>query len=182
MRAETVVIRFALRAAPSLVPVARSRAIAQLRGHGVWLDSDAAGAIELVVSELVTNAVLHAGAGVLTLGLYVRGLRLVIDLHDGNPRPPVRRSADDDSEGGRGLVLVEAMSLSHGWTRTERGKRVWAELALPEVPRAWRREQLLQLPPVPRQRVGTFPAPATQRAATHAAVAARPRALARLAG
>ncbi|MEY9961534.1 ATP-binding protein [Streptacidiphilus sp. MAP5-52] len=185
MRAETVVVRFFLRAVPALVPVARRRAIAQLIGHGVWLDEDATAAVELVVSELVTNAVVHADTDVLTLGLYVRGLRLTIDLHDGNHRLPVRRSADGGSEGGRGLELVEAMSLSNGWAETERGKHVWAELALPKPPPAVVRQRLLQLPPTPRQRVGTFPARtgnSTERTSAHVAVARRPHALARLAG
>jgi anti-sigma regulatory factor (Ser/Thr protein kinase) len=157
MRAETVVIRFALRAAPALVSVARKRAIAQLRAHGVWLDESTTTVVELVVSELVTNAVVHAQTSLFTVGLYVSDLRLTVDVHDGNHQLPRRRTAGDDSESGRGLELVAALSVSNGWATTERGKHCWAELALPELPPAVVRRRILQRPVAPRQFVGSFP-------------------------
>ena len=186
MRADTIVIRFFLRAAPALVPVARHRVIAQLRGHGVWMDEEAATAVELVTTELVTNSVVHAQDATqkfVTVGVYVRGLRVVIDVHDGSRRLPQPRLAGDQSEGGRGLELVAALSLSHGWEESGHGKHCWAELALPAEPRALVRRRLLELH-TPRQHVGTFPpraaGPTPDRAPARVAYARRPRAVAGL--
>jgi anti-sigma regulatory factor (Ser/Thr protein kinase) len=96
---------------------------------------------ELLVSELISNAVTAAGiAGedpthsalqgletvVLQLQL-VQGL-LQILVWDGDPRPPILRDADPMSEGGRGLRLVAALSKRWGYYWAERGKVVWAEL------------------------------------------------------
>jgi two-component sensor histidine kinase len=91
-------------------------------------------ALEIVVSELVTNAVQH-GAGLLikvALAVNVRTGSLIVEVHDRSARVPWRRQATEDDEGGRGLALVEALALAHGCERTVRGKRVWAEIVLPE--------------------------------------------------
>lgn len=85
---------------------------------------------ELVVSELVTNAV-RAGSSTLTLALHlhVGELRVsVADTASGWPRP---RPLTPDSPGGRGLYLVEQMTSSWGVSPTTSGKAVWASLTLP---------------------------------------------------
>jgi anti-sigma regulatory factor (Ser/Thr protein kinase) len=78
---------------------------------------------ELLVSELVTNAVRftgdpgrapeyseHADVSVISLSLrHFRG-SLLIEVHDTDPNPPVLSSPDDNAEGGRGLLLVNALS------------------------------------------------------------------------
>jgi anti-sigma regulatory factor (Ser/Thr protein kinase) len=78
---------------------------------------------ELLVSELVTNAVRatgdpgrtlrysdHAYASVISLSLrHFRG-SLLIEVHDTDPNPPVLSSPDDNAESGRGLLLVNALS------------------------------------------------------------------------
>lgn len=121
-----------LSAQPDAVPCARRRARQVLQDRGL---DDIASDTELLVSELVTNA-LRATA-VLKLDLPVR-LRLVCDrdrvvicVWDGNPRPPVRVSAGEDAEGGRGLMLVEAIGDRWGWRADDRlgGKVVWCELS-----------------------------------------------------
>jgi anti-sigma regulatory factor (Ser/Thr protein kinase) len=87
----------------------------------------------LVVSELVTNAVLHArtAIGVVIELLDDGGVRL--EVSDDSTAPPQRRLYSADSGTGRGLVLVDA--LTAGWGVDPRqgtdGKTVWAEFRLP---------------------------------------------------
>lgn len=87
---------------------------------------------ELLVSELVTNAV-QAGraatrAAPVRLWLLSDTVRVVILVWDASPDPPVRMSSGDDAESGRGLLLVEVISDQWGSypVRGEGGKVVWA--------------------------------------------------------
>ncbi|GIE28478.1 hypothetical protein Ait01nite_015230 [Actinoplanes italicus] len=93
----------------------------------VWGYADDAWAedVAVVVSELVTNAVQH-GSGSVVLGLEAYGNQVIVSVADGSSVLPRRR--DPDSRGGRGLMLVEA--LTHRWhiEEHEGGKRVRAEL------------------------------------------------------
>lgn len=79
----------------------------------------------LVVSELVTNAVEHAG-GWVAVDLEAHDSSVAIAVSDPSPVPPRRR--DPDRRGGRGLGLIE--SLTVGWSVEDHhgGKRVRAEL------------------------------------------------------
>lgn len=80
----------------------------------------------LVVDELVTNAVEHAGSDV-DLYLSVRDGRLALAVGDSSTRPARLRESAVDDEGGRGLVLVDA--LADGWGTVpgpDHGKIVWA--------------------------------------------------------
>ena len=84
----------------------------------------------LLISELVTNAVLHAktDGSALALSLEVRGRRLRIEVHDGDlhgPRPRVPSGLD---ESGFGFVLVNSLADNWGVRKTAVGKAVWAEL------------------------------------------------------
>jgi two-component sensor histidine kinase len=90
---------------------------------------------ELVVSELVTNAIEHAaGAGrdgarvTLTVSVTRRGVS--IEVADPDPHGPAVGAAGPWDEGGRGTFLVAAHSSSWGWRPRPDGKSVWAELAL----------------------------------------------------
>jgi PAS domain S-box-containing protein len=104
------------------------------RAASAWVAEHAPAAapdeVELLVTELVTNGLRHGGPGV---DLWLRalpggGVRLeVVDGHAG--RVPVVRSPDADAEGGRGLVLVQALAARWGSERLAAGKRVWCELA-----------------------------------------------------
>jgi anti-sigma regulatory factor (Ser/Thr protein kinase) len=92
---------------------------------------------ELLVSELATNAVVHAGGRYrLTLSLGVGILRCeVADERRHLPRPPHRQAESDanpdfDSENGRGLFLVDALAHRWGSRLVEEGKEVWFELQL----------------------------------------------------
>ncbi|MCX4745309.1 ATP-binding protein [Kitasatospora sp. NBC_01287] len=121
---------------PACVPEARRWVRAQVAGWGVQLDDHSQAAIEVVTSELVTNAVRHTTATWLTVGLYAnpRLRRVLVEVYDGSAALPRVRMVGPDQESGRGLLLVERLSLKHGAERTERGKKVWAELELPEQP------------------------------------------------
>ena len=82
---------------------------------------------ELVVSELVTNALLHAGPPVavrVDLGETVR-----IEVSDGSRTAPVRGRARADAMTGRGLSLVSALARDWGVEPRPSGKAVWCELA-----------------------------------------------------
>jgi anti-sigma regulatory factor (Ser/Thr protein kinase) len=84
----------------------------------------------LLISELVTNAMVHAradGSG-LALSLQIRGSRLRIEVHDGDLRGPRPRTPSVLDESGFGLVLVNALADNWGVRKTAAGKVVWAEL------------------------------------------------------
>jgi anti-sigma regulatory factor (Ser/Thr protein kinase) len=85
---------------------------------------------EAVTSELVTNAITHAGAA--TFGLEIMHLEgkgaLAVIVTDPSPLPPVKRHPPGDAEHGRGLQLVEALSVAWGWRPRNPGKAVYAVL------------------------------------------------------
>ncbi|GAA2433084.1 ATP-binding protein [Actinomadura vinacea] len=86
---------------------------------------------EILVSELVTNAVRHAATPASTLRLTAlrAGHRLRIEVHDPSPFPPRVRRVDLLDETGRGWFLVAAIADRHGTEQTASGKSVWCELA-----------------------------------------------------
>ncbi|MCL2850304.1 MAG: serine/threonine-protein phosphatase, partial [Micrococcales bacterium] len=82
---------------------------------------------ELVVSELVANAVNH-GWGEVTLQLADVGEALRIEVADGNPAPPVATDGHPDRIGGFGIKIVEQLA-DWGWRQTSAGgKVVWAKM------------------------------------------------------
>ncbi|MGV9645597.1 SpoIIE family protein phosphatase [Streptomyces sp. NPDC003514] len=84
----------------------------------------------LVVSELVTNALVHTD-GQVRLDLTLIGGRLRIAVADSSPRTPVRpTSISWEATGGRGILLVEAMTTTWGTVPVSGGKQVWCEIAL----------------------------------------------------
>ncbi len=108
--------------------VGRARELA--RGQLVtWGLEDLVDTTELLVSELVTNA-LRYGEGEIRLRLLL-DRTLVCEVWDAGLVQPRRRRARDTDEGGRGLQLVGLLSAAWGSRRTPRGKTVWFELALP---------------------------------------------------
>ncbi|MFI8235529.1 SpoIIE family protein phosphatase [Streptomyces sp. NPDC085900] len=84
----------------------------------------------LIVSELVTNALVHTD-GRVRLDLTLLDNRLRISVSDASPRTPAKpTSISWEATGGRGILLVEAMSDTWGTVPVSGGKQVWAELAL----------------------------------------------------
>ncbi|MFI7413842.1 ATP-binding protein [Streptomyces sp. NPDC049627] len=94
---------------------------------GDWALGDLADNAELLVSELVTNALRHT-SGALRLNLRVRDSRLLCEVEDTASVGPVRNVADMDAEGGRGTELLDVLADAWGSTRTATGKTVWFEL------------------------------------------------------
>lgn len=83
----------------------------------------------LVVTELVTNALLHAAPEVV-LRVRVMGEGVRIEVSDGSRQVPLRVPASTGSMTGRGLGLVSALASAWGSIPTDDGKTVWAELSL----------------------------------------------------
>lgn len=118
-----------LSALPGAVPCARLHARQVAWEWGLaGLGDDT----ELLVSELLTNAVVATGAMEpifpVRLWLLSDTTQIAILVWDANPQPPVRTQVDDEAETGRGLLLVEAVSQRWGWyaPRDTTGKVVWA--------------------------------------------------------
>lgn len=125
-------------ALPTATPCARlnARNIACEWGLGELADT-----IELVVSELVTNAVRASldhdgrprysaeyGLACVHLRLSTDGLAALVEVWDENARPPEPAEPGLADEGGRGLMLVDALTERWGWEPppSGRGKIVWA--------------------------------------------------------
>jgi anti-sigma regulatory factor (Ser/Thr protein kinase) len=113
-----------LPAEPASASAARAAVQTQCRRWGLGrLCDDAA----LVTTELVANAVRHARTEVrLRLCPVPDGIR--VEVCDGSTRALRPRKAELLDEGGRGLVLVDALSAHVGTERHADGKTVWAEL------------------------------------------------------
>jgi Histidine kinase-like ATPase domain len=120
-----------LAALPGAVPGARHHARRVLAAWDLGALGEPA---ELVVSELVTNAIRACqGDGAhphVQLRLASDRARVLIEVQDGCPQPPVLAGATADDESRRGLCLVEAMSAAWDWHphRASGGKVVWALL------------------------------------------------------
>lgn len=109
--------------------VARARRLVREALAGWGLD-ELAETTELLVSELVTNAIQYAG-GEVRLRLE-RDRVLLCEVCDTTPNPPQLREFSETSEHGRGIVLVDALAESWNFRRTASGKVVWFELPIPQ--------------------------------------------------
>ncbi|KAB1990534.1 SpoIIE family protein phosphatase [Streptomyces triticiradicis] len=112
---------------PEAVRHARRYTRRALRSWGVGAYTDTA---LLIVSELVTNALVHTD-GQVRLDLTLVNHRLRIAVADNSPRTPIKpTSIGWEATGGRGILLVEAMSATWGTVPVSGGKQVWSEIAL----------------------------------------------------
>ncbi|WP_351236123.1 SpoIIE family protein phosphatase [Streptomyces sp. NPDC002133] len=114
---------------PSLVSRARSLTTDQLNRWGL---GHHAAATELIVSELVTNAIRH-GNGPIQLRL-IRHDALTCEVHDTGNSTPRRRQPRTTDENGRGLLLIDQLSRKWGTRYTPDGKLIWAEQQLAPSP------------------------------------------------
>jgi anti-sigma regulatory factor (Ser/Thr protein kinase) len=115
-----------------LPPVSSSVARARrfCRSHlEEWGADDLDEVVSLLVSELVTNVVLHARTPCEVVMRRSDVLR--IEVIDQDPRAPIRKDHDPEAASGRGLLLLAGMSSRHGADRDAKGKRVWFEVAWP---------------------------------------------------
>ncbi|GHF74061.1 hypothetical protein GCM10010218_63980 [Streptomyces mashuensis] len=121
--------RWCLRRTSTMTPcLARRRVREALRDWGITERAEDA---ELIVSEMVTNAVLHGGGRTVVVAVAADSQAIRLGVTDrGRPRGPIvpLRAAPDD-EYGRGLALIAATANDSGSHTTRRGKtRVWALL------------------------------------------------------
>ncbi|MEU5184306.1 SpoIIE family protein phosphatase [Streptomyces longwoodensis] len=114
---------------PRPAEAGRARAVVREQLHD-WGLPRLADPAELMVSELVTNAVRHTRARPVEVRL-VRGDTLLCEVDDDDHELPTLRNAGPEAEAGRGLRVVSALAREWGTSRTAAGKTVWFELTLP---------------------------------------------------
>ncbi|GAA3120006.1 hypothetical protein GCM10017687_37070 [Streptomyces echinatus] len=111
---------------PALVAPIRKQVVEKLDD---WSLSEASFTTELVVSELVTNAIRY-GSHPIRLRLIHDATTLICEVSDTSHTAPHLRRAKIFDEGGRGLLLVAQLTQRWGSRHTAEGKTIWAELPL----------------------------------------------------
>ncbi|MET9689469.1 SpoIIE family protein phosphatase [Streptomyces sp. NPDC006514] len=114
-----------LAADPALVSEVRAASVEQLNRWGL---EESAFATELLLSELVTNAVRYGTAPIRVRLIHDRNL--ICEVHDASSSAPRMRQSATTDEGGRGLFLVAQLAQSWGTRYTTGGKVIWAECTL----------------------------------------------------
>jgi len=120
------------------------RYIRQFLDRCQGISTDTADTAELLISELVTNAVRFAGTPTQTpqyaeqanaglIWLEVRHFRehLLIEVFDTDANPPILTDAAEDAENGRGLILVDALSREWSYFFPSCGKVVYCVIEIP---------------------------------------------------
>jgi anti-sigma regulatory factor (Ser/Thr protein kinase) len=97
-----------------------------------WSLAHMADVLEIIVSELVTNAVRASERSGAPVGfrLVLTSSSVVVEVFDHAPGEPEPKTADTASEAGRGLHMVSALSRTWGWTYIDNGKVVWSEVQI----------------------------------------------------
>lgn len=121
---EPVLDRLTVPSLPASIASVRRFAVAACRASGREELSDA---VALLVSEVATNALVHA-EGDVQVRVVTRGDVLRVEVADESPLMPKPRAAGLLEEGGRGLALVETLATSWGVTLQDHGKIVWFEV------------------------------------------------------
>jgi anti-sigma regulatory factor (Ser/Thr protein kinase) len=121
----------------SCIAEARHRAVdflARVQAeHGLPVSARAMDLTQLVVSELVTNALKYA-AGPVLMELRIAGDLVEVAVWDSDPVLPVARAADAGRVGQHGLEIVMAVAQGFEAQREPVGKRITARIALPDDP------------------------------------------------
>lgn len=95
-----------------------------------WRFDELQDSAELLVSELVTNAIVHAHSSV-ELAVHLRPARVRVEVIDTARDHVRRRDAKDDEQSGRGMALIEALAVAWGIDSLLAGKSVWFEMERP---------------------------------------------------
>jgi PAS domain S-box-containing protein len=119
------IVTWDLPAEPSVVAEARAQTACQL---AVWGLEEATFTTELIVSELLTNAIRHAEPPIRLRMILDRALSC--EVSDGSSTPPHQYGAHDYDEGGRGLLIVSRLTERWGTRQTPTGKTIWAQQSL----------------------------------------------------
>ncbi len=126
-------VQLEVRPDPAEVGRARRWARARLLGSGITADEPLAETLLLLISELVTNAVVHTGCPAELRMLFPQPAvmdngTVRVEVADASDRPPAPRHAQGGDTGGRGLELVDGLADRWGWQREGAGKRIWCEV------------------------------------------------------
>jgi anti-sigma regulatory factor (Ser/Thr protein kinase) len=127
------VLQVQLEVGPDPAEVGRARRWARSRliGSGIRDDEPLAETLILLISELVTNAVVHTGCPAVLRMLFgsAGGSETVrVEVADASCRPPQQRHAEGEDTNGRGLELVDGLADRWGWQPEGAGKRIWCEV------------------------------------------------------
>ncbi|MGW2177114.1 ATP-binding protein [Streptomyces sp. NPDC001732] len=129
------VLQVQLEVGPDPAEVGRARRWARSRliGSGIRDDEPLAETLILLISELVTNAVVHTGCPAVLRMLFgsVSGSgtgTVRVEVADASCRPPQQRHAEGEDTNGRGLELVDGLADRWGWQPEGAGKRIWCEV------------------------------------------------------
>nr|WP_203644719.1 ATP-binding protein [Streptomyces sp. SID14478] len=118
---------------PAEVGRARRWARSRLAGSGIQADEPLAETLILIVSELVTNAVVHTGHPAV-LRLQLPGVpegcpgTVRVEVADSSTQAPTPRHAGGEETNGRGLELVDGLADRWGWRPEGAGKAIWCEI------------------------------------------------------
>ena len=123
--------------------VSRARAAAVARAHELGQD-ELAPDVALVVTELVTNALLHGG-GCVSVDVTATDDRLRVEVVDNSRMPPVFGHASDHAMTGRGMLVVSSVATRWGAEPRNHGKVVWAELTAGDAESDLSPDELLAL-------------------------------------
>lgn len=125
---------------PAEVGRARRWARSRLLRSGIGADEPLAETLLLLISELVTNAVVHTGCPAVLRMLFpepevsdagadgAAAGTVRVEVADASAKPPAPRHAQGDETGGRGLELVDGLADRWGWEREGSGKHIWCEV------------------------------------------------------
>ncbi len=97
-----------------------------------WGRPDLVETAELLLTELVTNALRYGDGNDVGVRLYLSGGHFVMEVRDGSSQRPVLRHATHTERNGRGLFLIDAMA--DAWGVSEDGTRTWCRLSLRPAP------------------------------------------------
>ncbi|MGA5868403.1 ATP-binding protein [Streptomyces cinereoruber] len=132
------VLQVQLEVGPDPAEVGRARrwARSRLAGSGIGEDEPLAETLVLLISELVTNAVVHTGCPAVLRMLFAAEGGVRVEVADASDRPPKPRHAEGDDTNGRGLELVDGLADRWGWQPEGLGKSIWCEVdrAAPVAP------------------------------------------------
>ena len=116
---------FGFKATPESVPRAREWVVELAEP---FVDGERIPDLRLVISEVITNAVRHGGAGEMLVAVTPKRTFLCVQVTDtGDGFAPRPRAYEPDEDGGFGLFLVEQLTRRWGLTRENNNTRVWFE-------------------------------------------------------